>query len=93
MQLGSFTVTKKSRSSSAAQDFCRRRNRINLNRKGSRRRPGVLKITFLCFTVFFMGDSNFVKSKKDAYMSLQSSHFCKTEMQVEKTLKSCLVNC
>ena len=31
-----------------------------------------------------MGNSNIVKSKKDVYMSLQPSHFCKAEVQVEK---------
>ena len=40
---------------------------------------------FCCaFTVFFMGNSNFVKSKKDAYMSLHPGHFCKTEVRVEE---------
>ena len=36
------------------------------------------------FTVFFMGNSNFVKSKKDAYMSLPPAHFFKIEVQVEE---------
>ena len=47
-------------------------------------RPGLLKTMLLCFTVFFMGNSNFVKSKKDAYMSLQPAHFCEVDVQVEK---------
>ena len=38
----------------------------------------------LCFTILFTGNSNFVKSKKDAYMSLLPAHFCKAEMQAEK---------
>ena len=36
------------------------------------------------FSVFFMGNSNFVKSKKDAYMSLQPAHFYKTEVRAEE---------
>ena len=56
----------------------------DLNRKGSGRRPAVLKTMLLCFTVFFMGNSDFVKSKKDAYMFLQAGHFCKAEVQAEK---------
>ena len=31
-----------------------------------------------------MGNSNFVKSKKDASMSLQPAHVCKAEVQFEK---------
>ena len=31
-----------------------------------------------------MGISNSVKSKKDAYVSLQAAHLCKAEVQVEK---------
>ena len=42
------------------------------------------KTMLLCFTVFFMGNSNFVKSKKTAYMFLQPAHFCKAEVQVEE---------
>ena len=45
---------------------------------------GVLKTMLLCFAVFFMRNSNFVKSKKDAYMFSQPAHFCKAEVQVEK---------
>ena len=35
---------------------------------------------------FLMGNSNFVASKEDAYMSLQPAHSCKAEMRVEKGL-------
>ena len=44
----------------------------------------MMKTMLLCFTVLFMGNSNFVKSKKHAYMSLQPAHFCKAGVQVEK---------
>ena len=33
---------------------------------------------------FLMGNSNFVKSKKDAYMFLQPAHFNKTEVRDEE---------
>ena len=34
--------------------------------------------------IIFHGNSNFVKSKNDAFMSLQPGHFCKAEVQAEK---------
>ena len=45
------------------------------------------------FVVFFTENSNFVKSKKDAYMSLQPAHFIKLKCELKETLKSRLVNC
>ena len=49
----------------------------------------------LCFIIFFMGDLNFVKVKKDAYMSCLCSQptSVKLKCKLKKTLKSRLVNC
>ena len=41
-------------------------------------------------TMLLCGNSNFVKSKKDAYRSLQPSHFCKAEVQAEKDFEVAL---